>query len=276
MAHNRCFDLLSHTISNSSDYTRARKQKTMYAELAKNSSTTAIGPNPVKKNGYKYNMNFGITDPNKCNAITSPGQQPDCSGGCLKYARSYELLLDITKGKLFANPMLDEANSHEGEMWAGNVITVSYGDYPVVDTSFGDGSWNNVLFPFDTCSIDCSYGYGQYPGMVVDPSNRIFNHPCAAGTSNATHGLPPWVANTVTLTNLTKSTNYYWKVINAQPLHGMRYPGPVTFGYQRSDMTGPSAPRPAGNVSYSFGVEVSYVPVCQVPSGNGAQKSAIN
>jgi hypothetical protein len=161
-------------------------------------------------------------------------------------------------------------------MWAGNIITVSYGDYPVVDTSFGAGNFNKVLFPFDTCAIDCSYGYGGYPGMVIDPSNRIFNHPCAAGTSNATHGVPPWVANTVTTTDLTKSTNYYWKVINAQPLHGMRYPGPVTFAYQRSNMTGPSAPHPTGDVSYNFGVEVSYVPVCQIPSGNGAQKSAIN
>ena len=270
MSHNRCFDLLQHTIANSSDYTRAKKQKMMYAELAKNSSIPNVGPNPVKKNGYKYNMNFGIGQP-QC-----AGTPTDCSGGCLKFARSYELLLDITKGKLFANPMLNEANSHEGEMWAGNVLTVSYGDYPVVDTSYGAGNFNKVLFPFDTCAIDCSYSYGDYPGMVVDPSNVIFNHPCAAGTRNATHGVPPWVANTATITNLTKSTNYYWKVINAQPLHGMRYPGPVQFKYQRSDMTGPTAPRPAGDVSYSFGVEVSYVPVCQVPSGNGAQKSAIN
>jgi hypothetical protein len=276
MSHNRCFDLLQHTISNSSDYTRAKKQKTMYAELAKNSSTTAIGPNPVKKNGFRYNMNFGITEPNKCNSLASPGDQPDCSGGCLKFARSYELLLDVTKGKLFGNPMLNEANSHEGEMWAGNVITVSYGDYPVVDTSYGGGNFNKVLFPFDTCAIDCCYNYGRYPGMVVDPSNIIFNHPCAAGTKYATHGVPPWVPNTVTLTNLTKSSNYYWKVINAQPLHGMRYPGPVNFSYQRSNMRGPSAPRPAVDVSYRFGVEVSNVPVCQIPSGNGRQKSAIN
>ena len=270
MAHNRCFDPLQNTISDSGDYTRARKQKTMYAELAKNSATPNVGPNPVKKNGFKYNMNFGIGQP-QC-----AGTPVDCSGGCLKFARSYELLLDVTKGKLFANPMLNEANSREGEMWAGNILTVSYGDYPVVDTSFGASSLNKVLFPFDTCSIDCSYNYGFYPGMVVDPSNRIFNHPCAAGTRNATHGVPPWVANTAVVTPLTRSTDYYWKVINAQPLHGMRYPGPVQFKYQISDMTGPTAPRPAGAPLTQFGVDVSYVPVCQIPSGNGAQKSAIN
>jgi hypothetical protein len=272
MAHNRCFDPLQNTISDSSDYTRAKKQKMMYAELAKNSSMPNIGPNPVKKNGFKYNMNFGIGQP-QCG-----GTPTDCSGGCLKFARSYELLLDVTKGKLFANPMLNEANSHEGEMWAGNIITVSYGAYPVVDTSYGAGNFNKVLFPFDTCAIDCSYGYGQYPGMVVDPSNRIFNHPCAAGTRYATHGVPPWVANTATATILTRSTNYYWKVINAQPLHGMRYPAPIQFKYQTSDMTGPSAPRPFGTTKpYGRGVsQVKIIPVCQVPSGNGAQKSAIN
>jgi hypothetical protein len=271
MAHNRCFDPLQNTISDSSDYTRAKKQKMIYAELAKNSSMPNIGPNPVKKNGFRYNMNYGIGQPS-CSTTTPE----ECVGGCLKFARSYELLLDVTKGKLFANPMLDEANSHEGEMWAGNIITVSYGDYPVVDTSYGAGNFNQVLFPFDTCAIDCSYNYGYYPGMVIDPSNKIFNFPCAAGTSNATHGVPPWIPNTATLTDLTKSTNYYWKVINAQPLHGIRYPGPVQFKHQRSDMTGPSAPHPTGDVSYNFGVEISYVPVCQIPSGNGAQKSAIN
>jgi len=243
----------------------------MYAELAKNSSMPNVGPNPVKKNGFKYNMNFGIGEP-QCTPT-------DCSGGCLKYARSYELLLDVTKGKMFANPMLNEANSHEGEMWAGNIITVSYGNYPVVDTSYGSGNFNQVLFPFDTCAIDCSYAYGQYPGMVVDPSNIIFNHPCAAGTRNATHGVPPWVANTATVSRLTRSTNYYWKVINAQPLHGMRYPGPVQFKYQKSDMTGPTAPRPFNQNGRTFGdgtSQVSIVPICQIPSGNGAQKSAIN
>ena len=124
MPSNRCFDLLSHTISNSSDYTIARKQKTIYAELAQNTSNAAIGPNPVKKNGSRYNMNYGLTS--------------DTSNSCLKFAKSYELLLDVTKGKLFSNPVMNDSNSHEAEMWAGNTITVSYDNYPVVDISYNE------------------------------------------------------------------------------------------------------------------------------------------
>jgi len=280
MPSNRCFDLLGDSHSDASDYTRGKKQKTIYAELVKNSSTPGIGPNPVKNNGFKYNMNYGISEP------ACPAAPADCVGGCLKFARSYELLLDVTKGKYLGNPVMSDANAHEGQMWSGNAITVSYGSYPVVDASFGAGNFNQVSFPIDYCNVDCSWN-GSWPGMIIDPCYQIFNDQNGI-VCEADKAIPLWLRNTGTTTPLTRSSNYYWKMVNAQPLRGMRYPGPVKFSHQNSSMIGPFAPRPQSDVSYVFGPVpsalvaafgggvVTPVPICHIATGDGRQKSAIS
>jgi hypothetical protein len=278
MPSNRCFDLLGDSHSDASDYIRGKKQKTIYSELVHNSSTPNIGPNPVKKNGYKYNMNFGISEP-----VCPGAPDPECVGGCLKFAKSYELLLDVTKGKFLGNPVMSDANAHEGQMWSGNAITVSYGSYPVVDTSFGAGDFNQVLFPIDYCNVDCSWS-GQWPGVIIDPCYQIFNDQ-KGNACEAEKGIPLWLRNTGVTTPLTRSSNYYWKMVNSQPLRGMRYPGPVKFTHQSSSMVGPFAPRPQSDVSYVFGPVpggipsggiVTPVPTCHIATGAGRQKSAIS
>lgn len=77
-----------------SDYTKAKKQNTIYSGLKYNAYNFKT-VNPIKTTlGYQttYNNNINILLNNNC-AIG------DCSGGQLNYAKSYDLLYDFNEGK---------------------------------------------------------------------------------------------------------------------------------------------------------------------------------
>ena len=246
----RCFDTLNKTVITASDLTSARKQTTMYNTLQANATNNAFGPNPLKKTGYRYNSNFFT---GKC--VDQPGSAPNVrdASNIIVAAKSYELLLDITKGKRFSNPLLTSASA-KYKMWGGNVMEVNYEEgmkrkgfgcdvsgAPVyalnwvpataTDPAYleidGDGK-NKVMFP-QPCLDDCSWNGAAYPGYVIDPSSCIFYAPCFwIGQLN----VPAWLANTADVS--FRWTDYYWRAANAQPLAGMSFPEKVSLWPQTS------------------------------------------
>lgn len=262
MASNiRCFDTLNKTVVTASDLTSSRKQTTMFNTLQANATNAALGPNPLKKTGYRYNSNFYTA---RCDWPTSaPPVSPgfrDVSN-IIVAARSYELLLDITKGKRYSNPLLT-AGSAKYKMWGGNVMEVNYeegmkrkpgytgceGKGPVYALKWvpatapalphleidGDG-FNQILFP-SPCLDDCSWNGAAYPGYVIDPSSCIFYAPCYwIGQGN----VPAWLANTADVS--FRWTDYYWRAANAQPLAGMSFPEKIALWPQTSAVLGHAA-----------------------------------
>ena len=122
MATNRCFNTSNITIQNSSDYSIALKQKTLYSNIAQNMNLVGTA-NPLKKDGIYYNNNFGVVP------LTS-----NTSAGCLINSQSYELLLNVTKGQSLYNATNDNINGfasvdtplNSNESWAGNLFSINY------------------------------------------------------------------------------------------------------------------------------------------------------
>ena len=239
MSTNKCFENLNTTVVDGSDRINALRQKTIYKELQNNSMAGA--PNPIKKTGYRYNENF------KTAALHSQ------DGGGIKYelssAKNHELLLDITKGKRFANPILNVGHDRY-KIWGGNVMDVSYGDkismafvrytksYNMEDLAGVSGENNIIFIPYtpEGLSENCAYNADaaqttptkiQYD--IVDPLHNIFYTPCYF--SGPAH-IPPWIKTTVSKTPAFRDSYYYLQGARANPLAGFAFPQKVLVSHQ--------------------------------------------
>lgn len=197
---NRCFNSVDKTIVNASDQIHSKRQKTIYLGLSENTNSTA-GPNPIKLNGRTYNDSFIVKGDTGNNA-------------CLASAKSYDLLLDLTKGKRFTNPVLDGGSVSTDELLFGNVLEIDYSGNNIVPVIVDASS--NVM----TYNTGC--GASVY---TIDQSQNMFYPSCDTSFIKS--------VSDVTF----RETNYYWKAINAQPLNGMRYPAPLRIGPQDTDTT---------------------------------------
>jgi hypothetical protein len=109
MAFNRCFNTYNNSIQTSSDYMASVRQNTIYTDIATNVENG--NGNPTKTNGYKYNDNFGVIPLTISNKY-----------GCLVNAKSYDLLLDVTKGMMIHNTVLGFNTNvlNNNDEWNGN------------------------------------------------------------------------------------------------------------------------------------------------------------
>lgn len=219
MSTNRCFETLDSTVVNGSDRTNARRQETIYLEMQRNSAKT--GPNPVKKNGARYNQNFLSKKFKAIGANTPPLQYR------LASAKNYDLLLDITKGKRFANPVKNVGHDRY-KMWGGNVMQVNYetkiASIPVTWDIFTNHSTSNIIYMASEMNKAITISY-----EMVDPSQNIFYSPCYFSTPGHT---PPWIQNVATKMPIFKNTYYYLQGANADPLRGISYPEEIYFEHQ--------------------------------------------
>ena len=76
------FDTLNRDIVNSSDRTQQLADSTRWKTMQKN-MVRGFGPNPRKKNGYRYQSDF---------IVSTKGNQGIDQSGCVVAARNYELL----------------------------------------------------------------------------------------------------------------------------------------------------------------------------------------
>ena len=202
MCADRCFSSPNES-ETSSDYTKTTKQKTIYTDIVKQVQSQT---NFIKSNGVNYNENFGLHN------------------NCLAFAKSYDLLLDVTKGKYLCSPT-EDPNWVSNESWSAGLYSVDYsanGVNVVVDTSYNAGNGNHVIFPMTQPAFlaDISWN-GLYPGVIVDPSYNIFYNECNDQNN--------WRKKLVDMS--FNNTNYYIQSKQqSEQLYGMYYPSNVSFG----------------------------------------------
>jgi 6-phosphogluconolactonase (cycloisomerase 2 family) len=201
MCADRCFSN-SNESNSASDHTRTTKQKTIFRDVINQVQTQN---NFIKSNGVNYNENFGLHN------------------NCLSFAKSYDLLLDVTKGKYYTTP-IEDPNWVSNESWSAGLYSVDYSANNVnvvVDTSYNAGNGNHIIFPMTQPAelADISWN-GLYPGVRVDPSYNIFYNECNHQNY--------WREKLVNMN--FNNTNYYKQSKqNSEKLYGIGYPGNVTF-----------------------------------------------
>jgi hypothetical protein len=196
---NRCFDTFTPNMS-AKDNTNVRRQQTLFNDV-NNNIITLNNANPKKINGFRYNSNFGVRS-----AESDLG-----NNACLAFANSYDLLLDITKGKTIETNKnincpgnLDPKQTMDApvfDAWSGNLYSVNYTEHGV-----------NEVLRYDP----------KNRVYQVDPLNELFYDPCPES------GKPPEWFHSVDIS--FNNTDYYIEANRAQLLHGLRYPEKVVFG----------------------------------------------
>jgi hypothetical protein len=200
MKANKCFSN-SNKCESSSDYTKINKQKTIFNDVVNQVQT-----NFIKSNNVNYNENFVLHN------------------NCLAFSKSYELLLDVTKGRHYAAPVTDP-DWVSNEAWSAGLYSINYsanGVNVVVDTSYNAGNANQIIFPMTQLAeiADISWN-GFYPGVRVDPSYNIFYNQC----KNQNY----WRDKLVTM-EVFNDTNYYAQnKLKSDKLYSIAYPANVTF-----------------------------------------------
>uniref|UniRef100_A0A6C0HG42 Uncharacterized protein n=1 Tax=viral metagenome TaxID=1070528 RepID=A0A6C0HG42_9ZZZZ len=223
MANNRCFNTSNNTIKSASDYSTSIKQKTLYSNIAKNMNLQG-NANPLKKDGIRYNNNFGV--------VPLTGNN---TAGCLINSQSYDLLLNVAKGQSLYNAEnnnIDHFNLsgvlvNSNESWAGNLFSMNYathGIHTVVDTSYNAGNTNSIIYPqtISASAADLSFNTA-YPGVIVDPSYEIFYNTCLTSYND---GKNPWL-NLVDVS--FNNTSYYKTALKNDPFDNFNYPQKVIF-----------------------------------------------
>ena len=201
MCADRCFSN-PNKCETSSDYTRTNKQKTIFKDVV---NQVQYKNNFIKNNGVNYNDNFGLHNQ------------------CLAFAKSYDLLLDVTKGKYYTKPV-EDPNWISNESWSAGLYSVDYSANNVnvvVDTSYNAGNDNHIIFPMTQSAelADISWN-GLYPGVRVDPSYNIFYNECEEQNY--------WRKKLVDMS--FNNTNYYIQSKQqSEKLYGMYYPANVSF-----------------------------------------------
>jgi hypothetical protein len=202
MAINRCFDTFNPNMT-SSDYIHTTRQKTVFNDV-NNNIIELNNANPQKKNGFRYNSNFGVRS----------AQVNEGNKACLAFANNYQHLLDITKGKtIITNQNIscpDNINPKQTmdapvfDAWSGNLYSVNYNEHNVTSA-----------LTFD--QENCVY--------YVDPLNELFYQACPIADKLEQ---PPLWFNTVDIS--FNNTAYYIEANRSQLLHGLYYPEKVVFG----------------------------------------------
>jgi len=228
MIRNNCLDSTSRTIESASDRIQAIKQKTIYKTL-ENNMINYNTPNPLKKNNVQYDNTFGF-------------KLCDDDSGVITSSKSYESLLDITKGKYFTNPLLLGITPAVGSMWSGNLLVM---DYAMNDIKYPIQTWlgrngdddgaitmdpsgttiptiGDVNGPGNEGPFDLSWNW--VPGYTIDPSNQLFYHHCSA-----LHNIPTWY----TYLDLSfNNSHLFWNGVIKNPLQGMKYHSPIKLNNQ--------------------------------------------
>lgn len=211
MSQSRCFENMNNAIVTSSDRIHSLRQKTIYLEIKNNA--TKHTPNPLKKNSARYNSNFN----------TKRMMTEDSSNNYfLSSAKNHTLLLDITKGKRFSNP-IKNIGSNRYKIWGGNVMQINYKDkIPSKIFTFTQPS-DVVATPLDHTVLN-----NNIVSEIIDPGNNILHSRCLSNTNSVS----TWIKNVVSSHPIHKNTHYYLKGTHADPLKGMSYPEKINFKHQ--------------------------------------------
>lgn len=203
----RAFQQLNQQITNSSDFTKAKRDAVTYIAVSKNKNS----------NDYKsYDNNFIVSS--------------DASA-CLVSSRSYADYLSISKGKRHVNPVLSGASAGKYQSWLGNFLTLNTIDVSnsapaVQDLSFNgniiSGGVNTISFPKP---IHPEQIRNNYPGYIEDPNNKFNFNTCRS----ADNDLPRYITEYSILDPDRRSSKAYWRAVAGQNMGGFDFPSKPTL-----------------------------------------------
>ncbi len=237
---------------NSSKRTESLKQKTIYRGLVNQSISRNLYPTATanqweKKGSINYTFTEGSVQ-------DSNGTATD-GAGCLKAAHSYELLLDASKGKSLANPILTASVVGASPSWIAPFIEKQGGSSEFISRTAISG--NTIIYDAggipnplpmepDFTGDDSSWNPTNFPGYVIGKDYII--NPCVAESVYLNTG-------DVSLNVTYKWTSEYWKVAQTDKFASFQYPKTISLQQQQTELSSEiirrKAPQPAMDVSDS-------------------------
>lgn len=238
----RAFKSIDNQITTGGDYIEALRRKTMYMSIMRKAQTSQ-GALSIAK--YDNNVNVEWCEDGN---IVRPGV-PIAK---LKSTLDYKTLLDISKGKRQANPVLNGSTASKFNIFTGNFAMVHGNQpYPFIvpfkyDTSGQKTNlpyfWptsgstkpliraNTITFPNNgqsTAPMDASWNESQYPGWWFDPFGILTESNCIP--TEATN-LGARLVNQVEI--VYRWSNAYWRSVAGQSMSGFAFPESITFSIQ--------------------------------------------
>jgi hypothetical protein len=226
----RCFKSPVNVATTSGERTAYKRQASKFKTTANSHKQTA-----AEVKGYQdYDNNYNI---NNCKSLVS--------------ARSYDDLLDITKGKHYVNPLLDGSSMANYQSWAGNFIKIDNtgNDYVFVGTNNTNDSGvnndnypniineisNNVLpIPTDDVVWDSTSTIQRFfidPRVNTDSGNNIIYTRCGNLYPN-----PVNFDASYTKIKCRDSQIYWDAVTKGEKLNGIMYPSKINFCSQETNL----------------------------------------
>ena len=186
------FDTLNRDIVNASDRTRQLADSTRWKTMQQN-MVKGFGPNPRKRNGYRYQSDF---------IVSTKGNQGIDQSGCVVTARNYELFQSISRGKYYSNPSLDGAAAGKYDLWFANCLTVAYQVGVYLGPSVIDTAYFASLGPLDLLNL-----INDILDNIADTGDPFSPRPVDVGNT-IPYGFPagPYFSP-ILLTNLYASTD---------------------------------------------------------------------
>lgn len=245
----RAFKSIDNQITSGGDYIEALRRKTMYMSIMRKAKTIE-GAISVAKYDSDVNIQW-CKDGNATN-----GGLPIAK---LKSTADYKTLLDISKGKRQANPVLNGSTASKFNIFTGNFAMV-HGSLPyplIVPFKWSDNgaSEQNTNMPYfittgvsgvqiplaSTISfpnngqtnnaMDVSWNEAAYPGWFFDPYGILSNSNCIQ--TEATN-LGVKLVNQVEI--IYRWSNAYWRSVAGQSMSGFAFPESVTFSLQPTNL----------------------------------------
>lgn len=253
----RAFKSIDNQITTSSDYINAIRRKTLFTSIRDKSRHAASAQSVATwDNTYRIKWCAGgsgdaaVVDQLQPNMPTQPTSK-------LVSARSHAALLDISKGKRIANPVLNGSTASKFNIFTGNFAIIHpKNPYPlVIPTAWSKTTQslrpitilqssagpqypnlytaNTIPFPNNgqTLPTDGSWNVVNYPGWYFDPYGVLTNITC--NQSNAVD-LGRRLVRQVEIGY--RWSPAYWRSVAGQSMSGISYPEAVTFSTQPTQL----------------------------------------
>ena len=237
----RCFSGPRRSIVTSSDHTQAQKDTAIYKGLR------------------SVDRKTGRAHPQRGFVVRTCKGADGSARRSLTSAQSYSLLDSATRGKYYANPVLQGAGPQAlDESWGASFLIQQYGStfYPAPLTGY-------VAAPTG-CAVDsCAWGNTGQPAYQIDHPTGL----SGGGGLLAERCIPPPGAKRISPWHKQaqvgfRDTDAYWGAVNAQPLQGMRFRDPLSLTTQTVSTTPARRnwmPLPRARAQRSFCLGKSYI-----------------
>jgi hypothetical protein len=274
----KAFKSIDQDITTAGDFIASRRQITKYKTIER-----AILTGNYKKNEKWNTTRVGITlipctGKPDCDisisgntfaqkaAINSAAKDSNWNRNVLISTRSYDDLLDIHKGKKYANPVLNGTTNSDTNLYIGIFANVTFGDLPAGGTCDSDTKNNQafnsfaLIYPFNT-SVDIGeigtvnvskktanhilfpnnsqinpgiWGVDNNPGYILDPYAKFYINKCDTDALGK-GALANRIRDSVQID--FRWLIEYWDVVKGNMLNGFAYPTKINFNQQYTSFT---------------------------------------